>query len=142
MSCFVYMIELENGSYYTGFTTDLRRRFLAHGTGNGARITRSFRPVRMLAAWSTPDRSTALRLEAAIKKLSRQEKTAILTDRAVGRRFGLIGVRRIKVPEINQSGYNLSAQTNSKAASSQKGSCIPPPCSDRHARVHSRAPAR
>lgn len=98
MSCFVYMIELENGSYYTGFTTDLRRRFLAHGTGNGARITRSFRPVRMLAAWSTPDRSTALRLEAAIKKLSRQEKTAILTDRAVGRRFGLIGVRRIKLP--------------------------------------------
>ncbi|MBW7857652.1 MAG: GIY-YIG nuclease family protein [Leptonema sp. (in: Bacteria)] len=94
------MIELENGSYYTGYTTNLENRFNAHRFKKGAKITRSFRPVRMLAAWSTPDRSTALRLEAAIKKLSRQEKTALLTDRAVGRRFGLIGVRRIKVPEV------------------------------------------
>lgn len=115
MSCYVYMIELENGSYYTGYTTDLQKRFEAHQNKTGAKITRSFRPVRMLAAWSTPERSTALRLEAAIKKLSRHEKTAILVDRAVGRRFGLIGVRRIKVLAINQSDCNLSVQRSSKA---------------------------
>jgi len=90
------MLELDNGSYYTGYTTDLRRRYEAHRSAKGAKITRSFKPVQILAAWRVVDLSTALKFEAAIKKLSRAEKEELLTVRSVGRRFGLVGIRRIR----------------------------------------------
>jgi len=60
---------------YTGITTDIERRLSEHNAGrNGARFTRANPPVRLLVARQVQDCPTALKLEAALKKLSRPQK--------------------------------------------------------------------
>lgn len=71
---YVYLLECAGGRLYAGVTPDLAARYAAHGAGRGARFTRSFPPQRLLAARRCPDRSAALRAEAALKKLRRPDK--------------------------------------------------------------------
>lgn len=69
------MLECRDGRLYTGITTDIERRLTEHNTGRrGARFTRANSPRRLLAAVQVPNRSVALKLEAALKKLSRPQK--------------------------------------------------------------------
>ncbi|MEO8384111.1 MAG: GIY-YIG nuclease family protein [Betaproteobacteria bacterium] len=70
----LYLLECENGTYYAGITTDLDRRFAEHVFGVGARYTRANPPLRVLAAKEFPDRASATRAEAALKKLPRKNK--------------------------------------------------------------------
>ena len=70
----LYLLECENGTYYAGITTDLERRFAEHVFGIGARYTRANPPMRVVAAIKFPDRASASRAEAALKKLPRAEK--------------------------------------------------------------------
>ena len=74
---FVYVIECADGSLYTGIATDVERRYREHVAGTGARYTRSHPPARLLACFSHPDRSSALKAEAAIKKLTPARKRAL-----------------------------------------------------------------
>ena len=60
---FVYMLECVNGSLYTGCTVDLAKRFDAHRKGTGkSKYTRSFRPVRVVAAWKITGTRTWIRI--------------------------------------------------------------------------------
>jgi putative endonuclease len=69
------MLECRDGRLYTGITTDIKRRLTEHNTGRlGARFTRANPPIRLLAAQQIKDRSAALKLEAALKKLKRPQK--------------------------------------------------------------------
>ncbi len=79
----VYLLRCRDGSLYAGATNDLARRLAAHGRGRASRYTRSRLPVAL--AWAEPaaDRSAALRREAALKRLGRAEKLALV---ARGRR--------------------------------------------------------
>ena len=73
-SWILYLLECENGAYYAGITTDLERRFAEHVFGIGARYTRANPPKRVVAVMTFPDRASASRAEAALKKLPRVEK--------------------------------------------------------------------
>lgn len=77
MAFYVYMLRCADGSLYTGYTTDVKRRERAHNSGRGAKYTRSRRPVAL--AWYEPcaDKSAALKREAALKKLTHGEKLAL-----------------------------------------------------------------
>ncbi len=70
----LYLLECEGGRYYTGIATDLCRRFEEHCAGVGARFTRMYPPLRVLAAKEFADRSSASKAEAAVKKLPRERK--------------------------------------------------------------------
>ena len=70
----LYLIECEDGSYYTGITTDLERRFNEHCAGVGARYTRSHPPLQILAIREFPDRASASRAEACVKRLKKTAK--------------------------------------------------------------------
>ena len=70
----LYLLECENGSYYAGITTDLERRFAEHVFGIGARYTRANPPARVVAVKVFPDRASASRAEAALKKMPRARK--------------------------------------------------------------------
>ena len=70
----VYILKCSDGSLYTGITTDLARRVREHNSGKGAKYTRSRRPVAPVYSEDYPDRSSASREEARIKKLSRDDK--------------------------------------------------------------------
>jgi putative endonuclease len=75
---FVYLLRCGDGSLYCGWTVDLDARLDKHAAGRGARYTRSRLPVALAAAWATPDRTTARRLEAHIKTRTRAEKERLL----------------------------------------------------------------
>ncbi|ODS62839.1 MAG: nuclease [Arenimonas sp. SCN 70-307] len=77
MAWFVYLIECTDGSVYTGVAVDVARRYAQHAAGKGARYTRSHPPARLLASFPHPDRSSALKAEHAIKRLSAAEKRAL-----------------------------------------------------------------
>ncbi len=77
---YVYLLECEDGSLYTGISTDSARRFEQHRNGEGARYTRSHPPRRLLANLSVGSRSVALRAEYAIKQLSASEKHRLCRD--------------------------------------------------------------
>ncbi|WP_222563941.1 GIY-YIG nuclease family protein [Novilysobacter antarcticus] len=77
MAWYVYLLECRNGSVYTGITTDIPRRYAQHVAGKGARYTRSNPPVRLLAQFPCPDRSSASRAEWAIKRLAPAAKRAL-----------------------------------------------------------------
>ncbi len=74
----VYLLRCADGSLYTGWTTDLDRRLAAHAAGTASRYTRSRLPVALALALPQPDRSSARREEARIKRLTRHEKLALL----------------------------------------------------------------
>lgn len=77
---FVYILECADGSYYTGWTTDLDRRVADHNAGRGSRYTRSRRPVRLLYWEQHPDRGSAQKREMTIKRMTRTRKSALIQD--------------------------------------------------------------
>ncbi|HEX5305551.1 MAG TPA: GIY-YIG nuclease family protein [Dyella sp.] len=84
----LYLIECSNGAWYAGITNHLAARYAAHATGRGARYTRA-NPPRHLLGWRPyPDRSSASRAEAAIKKLDKARKIPFLqADSAPGEKL-------------------------------------------------------
>jgi putative endonuclease len=79
---FVYLIECEDGSVYTGIAVDVDKRYAEHAAGKGARYTRSHPPRRLLARFEHPDRSSALKAEYAIKQLAPEAKRALAAGAA------------------------------------------------------------
>ena len=77
----VYILECGDGTFYTGITDDLQRRFKAHCEGRGAKYTRGRGPLK-LRYWETvPDKSTALKREHELKRLRKNEKMAIIYEK-------------------------------------------------------------
>ena len=74
----VYMLRCGDGTLYTGATNDLARRVERHVSGDGARYTRSRLPVKLVYQERARNRGTALRREAALKRLTRSEKLALI----------------------------------------------------------------
>ncbi len=74
----VYMLRCADGSLYTGWSSDLERRLARHSAGTASRYTASRLPVDLAMALPMPDRSSAMREEARIKRLSRAEKLALI----------------------------------------------------------------
>ena len=76
---YVYILKCRDGSLYTGYTNDLARRVRAHNEGkSGAKYTRSRRPVALEYSERFKTPGKALSREAAIKRLTRGQKLALL----------------------------------------------------------------
>ncbi|MCX7121982.1 MAG: GIY-YIG nuclease family protein [Gammaproteobacteria bacterium] len=71
----VYIIECINGAYYTGYTTDITRRYQEHQAGSSkCKYTRAFPPKKLVKVWEFDNKSDALRFEIKIKSLTRPQK--------------------------------------------------------------------
>lgn len=81
----VYILLCENNTYYTGYTTDLEKRYQSHINGTGkCKYTRSFKPLCIAQCWKIfGDKSFAMQMERHIKKLSRAEKEKIISQPAM-----------------------------------------------------------
>ncbi|MEP0805219.1 MAG: GIY-YIG nuclease family protein [Chloroflexota bacterium] len=77
-SCFCYIVECADGTFYTGWTVDPEKRVKAHNAGRGAKYTRTRRPVRLVYVEPQPDRKTAMRREIQIKRLGHDGKRKLL----------------------------------------------------------------
>ena len=82
---YVYILRCRGGSLYTGITTDPARRLRQHRgeLPGGAKFTASKKPLDYAAIWETPDRSTASRLEARIKRLTHSQKETLAAGMTV-----------------------------------------------------------
>jgi putative endonuclease len=78
----VYMLNCSNGTYYTGYTNNLEKRFQSHVAGTAkCKYTRSFKPISIAQCWQIfADKTLAMQIEHHIKKLSRAKKQAIVAD--------------------------------------------------------------
>lgn len=77
MPWFLYLIECDDASVYTGIAIDVEARFAKHVSGLGARYTRARKPVCVLASFELADRSSASRAEYWVKRLSPAQKRAL-----------------------------------------------------------------
>ena len=77
----VYLLHCADGTLYCGWTNDVERRLAAHRRGVGSRYTRSRRPVELAVLIPVADRSTALREEARIRRLTRAAKLELVESR-------------------------------------------------------------
>ena len=77
-----YILECRDHSFYTGWTNDLDRRLKQHNAGEGARYTRSRRPVKLVYYEIHQTKEEAMKREYAIKRLTRAQKLALIREEA------------------------------------------------------------
>lgn len=77
---YTYIVECRDKSLYTGWTTDLQHRIQMHNAGKGAKYTRSRGPVTLVYSECHETKTEAMKREAAIKKLTRREKLALIQE--------------------------------------------------------------
>ncbi len=78
----VYIVECADRTLYTGCTNNLEKRIHAHNFSPiGAKYTRARRPVVLAHAEILPNKKRALRREAEIKKLTREAKKALISQK-------------------------------------------------------------
>lgn len=75
---YVYIVECKDGTLYTGYAVDLKKRMAEHNRGAGAKYTRARLPVLLRYAEVCTDKSAAMRREHAIKKLTRDQKQELI----------------------------------------------------------------
>lgn len=75
---YVYIIQCNDGTLYTGCAVDLKKRIAAHNRGTAAKYTRGRGPVQLRYVETCLDKSTALRRELAIKRLTREQKESLI----------------------------------------------------------------
>ncbi len=80
MKWFVYIILCTDNTLYTGITVNVPRRFDQHSTGKGAKYFRGRQPEQLVYVEPGHSRSSATKREINLKKLSRAEKSRIITS--------------------------------------------------------------
>lgn len=80
---FVYLIRTRTKTLYCGITNDLKRRFELHQTGKGAKYLRGKGPLSLVWSQQVADKSTALKEEIRIKKLSKATKEKLIGQQQI-----------------------------------------------------------
>ena len=77
---YMYVVECRDGSYYTGYTTDVSRRLAVHNSGKGAKYTRARLPVKLIYVEGFDSKEEALSAEALLKRKKRSQKEQFLSE--------------------------------------------------------------
>lgn len=76
---YVYILLCENGSYYTGYTIDIKKRYAQHEAGK-VKYTRAFKPIKILQSWSFKTKSEAMKAEYWIKQQAKKQKAVFINQ--------------------------------------------------------------
>ena len=71
---YMYVVECRDGSYYTGYTTNVKKRIAVHNSGKGAKYTRDRLPVKLIYAQGFASKEEAMSAEALFKRKTRMQK--------------------------------------------------------------------
>ncbi|WP_394850354.1 GIY-YIG nuclease family protein [Pendulispora brunnea] len=96
-SWFVYIARCADSSLYVGIARDVAARMAQHDAGTGARYTRGRGPLEVLATRRCASQGNALRLEYALKALSRDRKLALAASPGELSAFARDCIRRSKL---------------------------------------------
>lgn len=77
---YTYILECKDGTYYTGWTNNLDKRFKDHNAGKGAKYTKARLPVSLIYYEVFQTKEEAMRREYAIKRMTRSEKSKLVSE--------------------------------------------------------------
>lgn len=80
---YTYLLECADKTLYCGWTNNLDKRVEAHNAGTGAKYTKPRRPVVLVYYEEFQTKQEAMQREAAIKRLSKKDKLALIEKRKV-----------------------------------------------------------
>ncbi|MBS3903605.1 MAG: GIY-YIG nuclease family protein [Anaplasmataceae bacterium] len=80
---YVYIIQCEDDSLYTGITNNLQRRFSEHMNKIGGHYTASHKVEKIIYTEELSTKSEALKREAQIKSWRREKKLALINKQAI-----------------------------------------------------------
>ncbi len=78
-SYYTYILACDDGSYYTGYTSNPANRAIRHVRGRGARYTRMHKPTQIVYLQRLRSRRAAMKREREIKELSHNEKERLVS---------------------------------------------------------------
>ena len=82
MTCYCYILQCADGTFYTGWTKDPERRIAQHNKGVGAKYTSIRRPVKLVYLEPSLNQTEAMKRELAIKKMKRAQKIKLVDEYA------------------------------------------------------------
>lgn len=91
---YMYIVECNDGTLYTGWTNDLEKRIRMHNSGEGSKYTKSRRPVMLRYFEAFATKMEAQKREWEVKHLTKQQKLALLA---------LNGQKNLVLENINES---------------------------------------
>ena len=77
---YMYVVECRDGSYYTGYTTDVKKRIAVHNSGKGAKYTRARLPVKLIYVQGFDSKEEAMSAEVLLKRKKRAQKERFLSE--------------------------------------------------------------
>ncbi len=77
---YVYILECNDGSLYTGWTNNVQERLKKHNEGKAAKYTRSRRPAVLKYVIEFPTQREAMQCEYMLKRLTREQKLAFIAS--------------------------------------------------------------
>lgn len=77
---YTYILKCADGTLYTGWTNDLQKRLSAHNSGTGSKYTKTRLPVELIYFEEFEDKKEAMSREWHIKRLTREEKLALINN--------------------------------------------------------------
>ena len=77
---YMYVVECRDGSYYTGYTTDVKKRLAVHNSGKGAKYTCARLPVKLIYVEGFASKEEAMSAEALLKCKKRPQKERFLSE--------------------------------------------------------------
>lgn len=75
---YTYIVRCSDNTLYTGWTTNLEKRILAHNSGKGAKYTKTRRPVTLVYHEMFASKSEAMKREYEIKQLTKTQKLELI----------------------------------------------------------------
>lgn len=75
---YVYIIEDKNGTYDTGFTNDLEKRYKLHENGFGAKYLKGRKPIKLAFFKEYQYYKSTLAAERKIKSYTRERKQELI----------------------------------------------------------------
>jgi putative endonuclease len=75
----VYILRCNDNSLYTGLTSDIEKRLIAHNKGIASKYTRARLPVKLIIMSGCMNRKEAMSLEIRIKRMPKDKKITALT---------------------------------------------------------------
>ncbi len=75
---YAYFARCSDQSLYSGYTSNIGKREIAHNEGTGARYTRMRRPVKIVYFEEFKNRADAMKRECELKRLKKAEKERLI----------------------------------------------------------------
>lgn len=80
INAYVYILLCNDGTFYTGYTTNLEKRIIAHNNKKASKYTRTRTPVKYVFTKQFTSKNEAMSVEYKIKSLNRKQKEKLIKD--------------------------------------------------------------